>query len=116
LLVPVAAAAAPPPVELQPQATVSKAPTPPTLTTDTGDRGDRPKPPYPDVAQQLGDQGTVHLLITVNDVGAVQTVTVKESSGSALLDRTAREWIKRRWIQPPIDGSHVFQVLIQYKL
>ncbi|HEY3856026.1 MAG TPA: TonB family protein [Verrucomicrobiae bacterium] len=116
LLVPVAAAPAPPPVELQPQATVSKAPVPPTSTTDTGDSGDRPKPPYPEVAQQLGEQGTVQILITVNDVGAVQTVTVTESSGSALLDRTAREWIKRRWIQPPIGGSHVFKVPIHYKL
>jgi TonB family protein len=86
------------------------------MTGATGDGGDRPEPPYPELAQQLSQQGTVLLVLTVDDVGAVTSVSVKESSGSALLDRTARDWIKRRWIQPPINGSHVFQVAIHYKL
>ncbi|HUD45186.1 MAG TPA: TonB family protein [Candidatus Baltobacteraceae bacterium] len=113
LLVPISAATAPPVAELRPSAPVRQAP---TMTGATGDGGDRPEPPYPELAQQLSQQGTVLLVLTVDDVGAVTSVSVKESSGSALLDRTARDWIKRRWIQPPINGSHVFQVAIHYKL
>jgi TonB family protein len=115
LVVPVAAAPAPPPVALR-----QEAPAPlrkgPTVTADTGENGDRPRPTYPDLAYQLGQQGSVLVDFTVDDVGAVETVTVKETSGFSLLDRGAREWIKRHWIQPPISGNHIFEVTIRYKL
>jgi TonB family protein len=114
LVVPMAAAPAPPPVELRPTVQARQAP---TMTSSTGEGGDRPAPdPYPEMAKQLGQQGTVVLLLTVDDVGAVTSVTVKESSGSPILDRNAREWVKRRWIQPPINGSHEFQAAIKYVL
>ncbi len=116
LVVPVAAAAAPPRVELRSQAVVSKAPVPPSTTADTGTGGDRPEPKYPEVAQQLGEEGTVVLTLTVDDVGAMSSVEVKNSSGFPLLDRDAKSWVKRHWIQPPIGGSHTFETKIIYQL
>jgi len=114
LVVPMAAAPVPPPAELKQTAPVRHAP---TLTGTTGDGGDRPKPDnYPELAKQLGQQGTVLLLLTVDDVGAVTSISVKESSGSSILDRSALNWVKRHWIQPPINGSHVFQAPIHYVL
>jgi hypothetical protein len=32
------------------------------------------------------------------------------------LDQGALKWIKRHWIQPPINGSHIFETMIIYKL
>jgi periplasmic protein TonB len=115
LLVPMSAAAAPPPVALKPSAPVRHEG--PTTTGDTGDRGDRPKPDsYPQQAIELRQEGTVVLLLTVDDVGAMTSVIVKDSSGSAILDRHARDWVKRHWIQPPINGSRVFQTSIIYRI
>jgi len=68
------------------------------------------------MAQQLGQQGTVVLLLTVDDVGAVTSISVKETSGSAILDQSAMKWIKRHWIVPPSNGGHLFLVPISYKL
>jgi TonB family protein len=114
LLVPASAAPAPPPVELKPAAApVQQGP---IKTGSTGEGGDRPEPPYPRELQELGQQGTVVLSFAVNDVGAVTSITVKETSGFAPLDRVARDFIKRRWIQPPIDGNHIFEVSIKYNL
>jgi TonB family protein len=115
LLVPTAAAPAPPPVELKREAPVVQRG--PTTTQNTGTSGDRPaRTGYPEQAEALGQHGTVVLQFTVDDVGAVTSVTVKESSGYPLLDRDAASWIKHHWIQPPINGSHVFETRFVYKL
>ncbi|HEX4120550.1 MAG TPA: TonB family protein [Verrucomicrobiae bacterium] len=113
LVVPMAAATAPPATELRQQAPVVQAP---MVSGSTGDGGDRPKPEYPQLALQLGQQGTVRLLITVDDIGKVTSVSLTETSGSSLLDRDAMSWVKRRWIQPPINGGHTFIARITYKL
>jgi protein TonB len=113
VMVPMSAAPAPSPVELRPAAQAKAAP---TKTGSTGDSGDRPDPEYPKYAEDLGQTGTVVLLFTVDDVGAVTSLSVKESSGFSLLDRGARDWIKRHWIQPPINGNHSFQTTIRFKL
>ncbi len=113
LLVPMSAAPAPPPAELKQSAPVHHAP---TMTESTGQGGDRPAPPYPEFAEQSGQQGSVELVLTVDNVGQVTSILVKESSGSPLLDRSAVTWIKRHWIQPPISGSHVFETKIIYQL
>jgi protein TonB len=116
LVVPMAAAPAPPPVELK-QTQSEPVQKPPTTSADTGDRGDRPRPDsYPKYALDTGQQGTVGLSLTVDDVGKVTSISVKESSGFPVLDRAARDWVKRRWIQPPINGSHVFETKIIYKI
>jgi TonB family protein len=113
LLVPMAAAPVPPPAELRQTAPARQAP---TMTQSTGEGGDRPAPPYPEAAKQLEQQGTVLLVLTVDDVGAITSISVKESSGSPLLDRSTLNWVKHHWIQPPVNGGHVFQVAISYKL
>jgi TonB family protein len=116
LVVPMAVAPTPPVIPLGQSNTVRA--TPPALqsTGSTGQGGDRTEPPYPPMALQLGVQGTLVLLFTVDEVGAVTSISVKESSGSPLLDRAAVDWVKRKWIQPPRNGGHLFQVTISYKI
>ncbi|MGP8239454.1 MAG: TonB family protein [Limisphaerales bacterium] len=117
LLVPLAAAVPPPAMPLGQSDTVAhQARTAPLASGSTGTGGDRPIPDYPPMAKQMGIQGTVLLLFTVDDVGAITSVSIKQSSGSPLLDHAAEQWVKRRWIQPPKNGGHVFQVPITYKL
>jgi protein TonB len=117
LLVPLAAATAPPAAPLgQTDTVVHQARSEPLTTGSTGKGGDRPEPDYPPMAVQMGLQGTVVLLFTVSEVGAVTSISIKQSSGSPLLDRTAEQCVKRKWIQPPINGAHVFQVSINFKL
>lgn len=114
LVVPMAASVAPPPTELRQQAPTRQTP---MMAAQTGEGGDRPPPSaYPELAQQLGQQGTVMLQFTVDDVGKISTVSIKESSGSSILDRDALSWVKRHWIQPPIDGCHIFLAPIRYQL
>jgi periplasmic protein TonB len=113
LVVPMSVAPTPAPADV---AKAAPAPQAPVTVGSTGAGGDRPQPIYPELAKQMGQQGTVVLLFTVDDVGAVTSISVKESSGSVLLDHSAQEWVKRKWIQPPVNGGHVFQVLISYKL
>jgi len=112
LVVPMAAAPAPPAMELRPTVEAAKAP---TVAENTGDSGDRPKPDYPELALQMGQTGAVIVSFTVDDVGAVASISIKESSGHVLLDQGAVKWIKRHWIQPPINGNHLFETRIIYK-
>jgi protein TonB len=89
----------------------------PATIQSTGREGDRPAPhPYPPIAEQLGYQGTVILLLTVDDTGRVVSADIQQSSGSTILDVNAQEWVKRRWIVPPVNGGHQFLAPIQYKL
>jgi hypothetical protein len=41
---------------------------------------------------------------------------VKESSGSRLLDRTARDHVLRRWTVPPGENNRLFEATITYRL
>jgi protein TonB len=89
---------------------------PATIQT-TGRGGERPVPsPYPRIAEQLGVQGTVKLLLTVDDSGKVVSADIQLSSGSAILDDNAQEWVKRHWVVLPVNGAHSFLAPIQYKL
>jgi len=88
----------------------------PSVIGNTGAGGDRPSPDYPEMASKFGQQGTVVLLLTVDERGVVESVTIEESSGSAILDRSAKDFIKRHWIVPPGAGGRVFQASIVYKL
>jgi protein TonB len=116
LIVPLAAAAPPPAMPLGQSDTVAQARTAPLASGSTGEGGDRPRPVYPEMARKMGIQGTVLLLFTVDDVGAVTSVSIKQSSGSPLLDRAAEQCVKRRWIQPPKNGGHLFEVPVAFKL
>jgi protein TonB len=89
----------------------------PTTIQSTGTGGDRPKPDtYPEYALKAGQQGTVILLLTVDDVGKVVAVEIKESSGSPVLDEAAEKWVKRHWIVPPVEGGHLFVAPIKYQI
>lgn len=115
VLVPNAVAAAPPvaPLSTAPQAVVHHEPKP---IGSTGQGGDRPQPPYPEMALKFGQQGTVMLLLTVDESGLVQSVEIKETSGSPILDRSAKEFIKRHWIVPPGRGGRLFLATISYQI
>lgn len=65
-------------------------------------------PAYPIEAARVGAQGTVVLLVHVSALGVAQDVTISGSSGSASLDRAARNAV-RRWRFTPArrDGVPV---------
>jgi protein TonB len=92
-------------------------PSEPQTIQSTGRGGERPAPyPYPPIAEQLGHQGTVMLLIRVDDAGKVVSAEIHQSSGSAILDDNAQSWVKNHWIVPPVNGGHVFLAPIHYQL
>jgi protein TonB len=116
LLVPLAAAAAPAEIAVKQSAPVVRHEVPATVET-TGSGGDRPKPDrYPEGAMLLDQQGTVKSLVKVDDAGKIISVELSESSGSPILDDAAQKWIKRHWIIPPSNGSHLFLASIKYEL
>lgn len=113
VLVPNAIAQAPPIAPLRPAAVVRHEP---KTIGSTGEGGDRPQPPYPEMALKFGQQGTVVLLLTVNDSGLVESAEIKETSGSPILDRSALEFVKRHWIVPPGKSGRVFEATISYQI
>lgn len=56
-----------------------------------------PPPPYPRLALQRGWQGTVWLLVSVDPQGRPLAVDIHQGSGYALLDRSARQHVLKRW-------------------
>ncbi len=113
LVAPTSVAQAPP---LEPMKPVAPLRSQPTAISTTGNGGERPAPPYPKIAQEEGEQGSVTLLITVDDAGIIGQVDLKETSGSSLLDRTALEYVKKHWIIPPTGGSRLYQSTITFQL
>ena len=113
LVAPSSIAQAPP---LEPMKPVAPLRSRPTAISTTGNGGERPAPPYPKIALEQGEQGSVTLLITVDDAGNISQVELKESSGSALLDRTALDYVRRHWIIPPINGSRFYESTITFQL
>jgi protein TonB len=113
VIVPNAIAPAPPVAPLSVTAAIHNEP---KTIGSTGEGGDRPQPPYPEMALKFGEQGTVVLLLTVDDSGLVESAVIKETSGSAILDRSALEFVKRHWIVPPGKGGRVFQATISYQI
>jgi protein TonB len=109
LVVPNALAQAPSPQPLMTKPTVLN-------ISSTGDNGDRPQPPYPPMALSENEQGSVGLSMTVDDTGVVTQITLKESSGYPILDRSTQEFIKRHWHILPANGSHFFETTITYKI
>jgi TonB family protein len=114
LLVPMSVAQAP--VEQARLRTVAPVKHEPTQIRSTGRGGDWPDPVYPKMAEQLGHQGTVKLLVTVDDAGRIVSVEIQESSGSPILDHGAQDWIKRHWKFPPDSSEHVFLAPIHFVL
>jgi len=56
-----------------------------------------PTPDYPARARELGQQGTVILLLLISADGSVNEAKVSESSGYSLLDESALNTVERKW-------------------
>ncbi len=109
LVVPANLAVAPPLEPLRTAAQISS-------LNDTGAGGDRPQPSYPLIARQIGEQGTVVILLTGDVAGNIVSMEVKESSGFPVLDRATVDFIKRHWRLPAGMGGGQFQSTITYRL
>jgi protein TonB len=70
--------------------------------------GGNAAPPYPAAARRMGEQGEVRLDVHVAADGTVTEVRLRASSGSAVLDRSAIDTV-RRWRFSPatVDGRAV---------
>lgn len=107
----------PPPVATTDDGTVAAPPVPPTIAPPAQPDGSaapveatlayRAVPlKYPPVALRQHLEGTVILKVLVDENGTPQDVTVEQSSGSALLDRSAREQVLHGWkFQPANVGG-----------
>lgn len=77
--------------------------------------GSFPPPPYPAEALRREVQGTVTLSVVVDDRGRLDRVDLRDSSGSALLDRHSVQWVTHRWRFPAGSARHYY-VPIVYQL
>jgi TonB family protein len=68
------------------------------------------------MALQLGQQGSVVLLMTVDAAGVVSSVEVKQTSGSSILDHYSVDFVKRHWTVEPGAPGRLFQATIKYEL
>lgn len=116
LVVPNLAYEALPPEPAPPAAPPPQKPEPPRRLENTGQGGERPELHYPKMAEDLGLQGTVELLLTADEAGVFIAVEVKVSSGSPILDHAAAEEVKRRWTVSPGARGRLFQTRIDYRL
>lgn len=68
-----------------------------------------PTPTYPVRARELGQQGTVILLLLINVDGYVDKAKVSKSSGYTLLDKSALITVERKWqfIPGTLNGKPV---------
>ena len=87
-----------------------------TTLNNTGAGGERPQPPYPKIALEQGQQGTVTLLMSADQAGNVISIEVKKSSGSAVLDRGALDYVRRHWTLPVGASTRLFETSITYRL
>lgn len=85
------------------------------IITETPDVSPQPigwthtRPDYPPLSRAQNEEGSVRLLITVNENGVVTDAQVLHSSGFPRLDDAAVSWVKAHWrYQPAIkDGKAV---------
>lgn len=79
------------------------------ITVATLGYGEAPPPPYPRNELRAGVQGTVILKVLVDVDGTPLEVVVQTSSGNRNLDRSALQYVLKRWhFQPAMkDGQAV---------
>jgi protein TonB len=79
-----------------------------------------PAPRYPERAVDAGLEGVVTLCVTVGAGGDVESVTVKTSSGSVLLDRAAVQAVRGWRFRPALRAGRAvrsrFEVPIRFRL
>jgi protein TonB len=109
---------APAPSAPAPPAPAGHSPAPAQRTAprfDASWAGNSP-PAYPAMARRLGEEGEVHLDVQVGPQGNVLDVRLKKSSGSALLDQTAIETVKKwRFSPATVDGKPVAEWYYNWK-
>jgi len=64
-----------------------------------------PKPHYPEISQQLEEQGTVQLLVNVDSRGQVSRAQIKHSCGYPRLDMAALQAVKQWQFIPAKQGD-----------
>ena len=70
--------------------------------------GSFPQPVYPRQAEIQKQEGTVTISVTVGEAGLPTSVTVKDSSGFPLLDRSALDAVRKwRWPSGPMRYHYV---------
>ena len=96
--------------------TQTSAPSVPTLANaGPSDYLDAPSPPYPRMARQQHQEGTVILLVKINDAGDPIDVQIKRSSGHTLLDSSARDWVAQNFRFKP-GNLRLLLVPVSYDL
>ncbi|MBF0158472.1 MAG: energy transducer TonB [Magnetococcales bacterium] len=79
-----------------------------------------PKPDYPAVARRMGMEGTVVVAVTVSIDGRPVVVTLRHSSGHALLDRVARDAVADWRFIPAIRNGQpteeTIEIPVQFRL
>jgi protein TonB len=70
------------------------------------------RPPYPKRAREMGWQGTVLLRVEVKEDGTAGGVTVRQSSGRAILDEAAQTAVKGWRFAPPMDGGFSMSTVV----
>jgi TonB family protein len=87
----------------------------PLTLQQTGTGGNLPTPPYPELAFQLGQQGSVVLLIAVDEKGQILSINIKQSAGP-ILDRSCTDFVRRHWIFPSGPAGRVYEQPFVYSL
>ncbi|MGD9953978.1 MAG: energy transducer TonB [Burkholderiales bacterium] len=99
---------APPPPPPPAPAPLAVAPPPPVALTPpvfAADYLENPPPPYPALSRRLREEGRVLLRVLVSAQGAAQAIEIRESSGHARLDESARATVGRWRFVPAKRGD-----------
>lgn len=94
-----------PPAKASPPAPSAESRTPTTLPNLNADYLHNPAPAYPEEARERGEEGKVVLRVRVNADGSVAELTLRKSSGSASLDRSALATVKKWRFVPARRGA-----------
>jgi TonB family protein len=114
LLVPLNMAQAPPAHPMQAAVSLSTARI--EQIVSTGMSGSRPAPPYPSGSLMRREQGTVLLLMEVDESGKIASISVKDSSGYPSLDQATLEYVRRHWFFSPGQGTRLYESPIVFQL
>jgi protein TonB len=59
-----------------------------------------PAPVYPSMAKQMGWEGDVSIIFTINSKGRAEEIVIEQSSGHELLDQSVLTTVKKHWRFP----------------
>lgn len=91
-------------------------PTPVIFNPNAGDGGSYPAmSSYPRLARERHQQGDVMLYVIIDEAGGITSISIKNSSGSSILDNAAIDWVRRNW-RFPFGQTRHFLVPFEFKL